>query len=53
MPLPEPVVHPIQVTGPPAERLNLIVPGDGSRSRRAGDQETVRRELLVAVVERV
>jgi hypothetical protein len=28
-PLPEPVVHPIQVTGPPAERLNLIVLGDG------------------------
>jgi hypothetical protein len=29
LPLPEPVVHPIQVTGPPAERLNLIVLGDG------------------------
>ena len=28
-PLPEPVVHPLQVTGPPAERLNLIILGDG------------------------
>ncbi|MEV6816015.1 M64 family metallopeptidase [Micromonospora sp. NPDC051296] len=29
MPLPNPKVHPIQVTGPPAERLNLIILGDG------------------------
>jgi IgA Peptidase M64 len=29
LPLPAPVVHPIQVTGPPADRLNLIVLGDG------------------------
>src|SRR5262245_30284250 len=29
LPLPEPVVHPIQITGPPAERLNLIILGDG------------------------
>ena len=28
-PLPEPKVHPIQVTGPPAQRLNLIILGDG------------------------
>ncbi|MEV4202466.1 M64 family metallopeptidase [Micromonospora globbae] len=28
-PLPEPKVHPIQVTGPAAERLNLIILGDG------------------------
>ncbi|MGK5740274.1 M64 family metallopeptidase [Micromonospora sp. URMC 103] len=28
-PLPEPKVHPIQVTGPAAERLNLIIMGDG------------------------
>jgi hypothetical protein len=28
-PLPEPVVHPIQITGEPTERLNLIVMGDG------------------------
>jgi hypothetical protein len=28
-PLPEPKVHPIQVTGPPSERLNLIILGDG------------------------
>ena len=28
-PLPNPKVHPIQVTGPPAERLNLIILGDG------------------------
>ena len=29
LPLPEPKVHPIQITGPPAERLNLIILGDG------------------------
>ncbi len=29
LPLPDPKVHPIQVTGPPAERLNLIILGDG------------------------
>ncbi|RKN36583.1 peptidase M64 [Micromonospora musae] len=29
MPLPNPKVHPIQVTGPAAERLNLIIMGDG------------------------
>ena len=29
LPLPVPKVHPIQVTGPPAERLNLIILGDG------------------------
>ncbi|MEU5722250.1 M64 family metallopeptidase [Micromonospora sp. NPDC047738] len=29
MPLPSPKVHPIQVTGPAAERLNLIILGDG------------------------
>jgi hypothetical protein len=28
-PLPEPKVHPIQVTGPPAQRLNVIIMGDG------------------------
>src|SRR5215210_2761232 len=28
-PLPEPKVHPIQVTGPPAQRLNVIILGDG------------------------
>ena len=28
-PLPEPSVHPIQITGPPSERLNLIIMGDG------------------------
>ncbi|WP_187399001.1 M64 family metallopeptidase [Micromonospora sp. WP24] len=28
-PLPNPKVHPIQVTGPAAERLNLIIMGDG------------------------
>lgn len=27
--LPEPKVHPVQVTGPAAERLNLVVLGDG------------------------
>ena len=29
LPLPAPKVHPIQVTGPPAQRLNLIILGDG------------------------
>ncbi|HYJ70490.1 MAG TPA: M64 family metallopeptidase [Nocardioidaceae bacterium] len=29
LPLPEPKVHEIQVTGPPSERLNLIILGDG------------------------
>ena len=29
LPLPEPKVTPIQVTGPPAQRLNLIILGDG------------------------
>ncbi|MFI9530362.1 M64 family metallopeptidase [Micromonospora rosaria] len=29
LPLPDPKVHSIQVTGPPAERLNLILLGDG------------------------
>ena len=29
LPLPEPKVHPIQITGPAAERLNLIILGDG------------------------
>jgi hypothetical protein len=28
-PLPEPKVHPIQVTGPSSQRLNLIILGDG------------------------
>jgi hypothetical protein len=29
LPLPEPKVHTIQLTGPPSERLNLIILGDG------------------------
>jgi hypothetical protein len=29
LPLPEPKVTPLQVTGPPAQRLNLIILGDG------------------------
>ena len=29
LPLPAPKVHPIQVTGPPSQRLNLIILGDG------------------------
>jgi len=36
-PLPEPKVHPIQITGPPAERLNLIVLGDGYQA----DQQSI------------
>ena len=28
-PLPDPKVHPVQVTGPAAERLNLVILGDG------------------------
>ncbi|GIH05458.1 peptidase [Rhizocola hellebori] len=35
--LPVPVVHPIQVTGPPAERLNLIILGDGYQA----DQQSI------------
>jgi hypothetical protein len=31
-PLPAPKVHPIQVTGPASERLNLIIMGDGYQS---------------------
>ncbi len=36
-PLPEPRVHPIQLTGPPAERLNLIILGDGYQA----DQQSI------------
>jgi IgA Peptidase M64 len=47
-PLPEPVVHPIQVTGPPAERLNLIVMGDGyQRDQQSLFFEDVDRNLAV------
>ncbi len=46
--LPEPVVHPIQVTGPPAERLNLIVLGDGyQRDQQSLFFEDVDRNLAV------
>ena len=37
--LPEPAVRPIQVTGPPAERLNLIILGDGYQA----DQQSLFR----------
>jgi len=43
-PLPEPQVHPIQITGPAAERLNLIILGDGYQA----DQ----RSLFLADVDR-
>jgi hypothetical protein len=43
-PLPEPKVHAIQVTGPPAERLNLIILGDGYQA----DQQS----LFIADVDR-
>jgi hypothetical protein len=43
-PLPEPKVHPIQVTGPAAERLNLIILGDGYQA----DQQS----LFLADVDR-
>lgn len=36
-PLPDPTVHPVQVTGPPAERLNLIILGDGYQA----DQQSI------------
>ncbi|BCJ70162.1 M64 family metallopeptidase [Polymorphospora rubra] len=36
-PLPEPKVHPIQVTGPATERLNLIIMGDGYQA----DQQSI------------
>jgi hypothetical protein len=35
-PLPDPAVHPIQVTGPAAERLNLIILGDGYQADQQG-----------------
>jgi len=38
-PLPEPTVHPIQLSGPPAERLNLIILGDGYQA----DQQSIFR----------
>ena len=41
-PLPEPKVVPIQVTGPPAQRLNLIVMGDGYQA----DQQAIFRADL-------
>ena len=48
LPLPEPVVHPIQVTGPPAERLNLIVLGDGYQwDQQSLFLEDVDRNLAV------
>jgi hypothetical protein len=43
-PLPEPIVHSIQITGPPAERLNLIILGDGYQA----DQQS----LFLADVDR-
>jgi hypothetical protein len=36
-PLPEPKVHPIQITGPATERLNLIILGDGYQA----DQQSI------------
>jgi hypothetical protein len=38
-PLPEPTVHPIQITGPAAERLNLVILGDGYQA----DQQSIFR----------
>ena len=35
-PLPDPKVVPIQVTGPPAQRLNFIVMGDGYQADQQG-----------------
>jgi hypothetical protein len=43
-PLPEPKVHPIQITGPATERLNLIILGDGYQA----DQQS----LFLADVDR-
>src|SRR6201991_3046970 len=39
LPLPEPKVVPIQVTGPPAQRLNMIILGDGYQF----DQQSIFR----------
>ena len=39
LPLPEPKVVPIQVTGPPSQRLNLIIMGDGYQL----DQQSIFR----------
>jgi hypothetical protein len=48
LPLPEPTVHPIQVTGPPAERLNLIILGDGYQAdQQSLFQADVDRNLAV------
>jgi hypothetical protein len=41
-PLPEPTVVPIQVTGPPAQRLNFIIMGDGYQA----DQQSIFRKDL-------
>ena len=41
-PLPDPKVVPIQVTGPPAQRLNFIIMGDGYQKDQ---QELFRRDL--------
>lgn len=40
--LPEPKVVPIQVTGPPAERLNIVVMGDGYQKDQ---QEIFRKDV--------
>src|SRR5262245_33890944 len=42
LPLPEPKVVPIQVTGPPAQRLNMILLGDGYQ----WDQQSIFRADL-------
>src|SRR6201991_1199287 len=41
-PLPAPKVVPIQVTGPPAQRLNFIIMGDGYQA----DQQSIFRKDL-------
>ncbi|RKQ87099.1 IgA peptidase M64 [Solirubrobacter pauli] len=41
-PLPDPKVVPIQVTGPPAQRLNFVIMGDGYQKDQ---QELFRRDL--------
>src|SRR5215207_7764346 len=42
VPLPEPKVVPIQVTGPPSQRLNMIILGDGYQF----DQQSIFRADL-------
>ncbi|MGH8840590.1 MAG: hypothetical protein ACRDVO_15245, partial [Jiangellaceae bacterium] len=48
LPLPDPVVHEIQITGPASERMNLIILGDGYQwDQQSIFLEDVDRNLAV------